>query len=182
MLTVHDDSADAEQLAHECVPPVRKPGPVLKQEEAIASEVKKISFALFQSMTDVLEDKDEVVLTREQCEAWMHNCRQLNILTSAYARSAVARVDRLQVELELSNAEMSCDLLDRESMHTNTLEVLARIGEVGTSAGRAAAERVGKAMQLIHNQSDELREVAQESPLFYFDAVAARKLVDESAP
>lgn len=189
MLALHDTepmgaSSDAQSKS-----------PDAHAEEELAARCKKLSYDLYVSIDElvsvaearqsmVVQTSDEasarsIIVTAEQVQAWLSALRELNCSISEYARASVARVDRLQVEMALTQNAMASDLLDREACHTHTLETITQLqldeesAASQTSSARARATpstRVARAMNLVMQLHSSTAPFTANEPQGYFGA------------
>jgi hypothetical protein len=146
-------------------------------EQTYATRCKALSFDIYTLVDTALNDVESgrtSSISAHQAREWKEKLRELNCCISSYARAAVSRVDRMQIETALVHNAMASDLLDREACHTNTLEVIAGLetthGDTGPSEETRAVDHVSRALQLVSQMHSSTAPFTSEKPHGYFGA------------
>lgn len=178
MIAVVDSEATAEA-------PAPAGGPTKStdahREEVLAVYCKKLSFDIYTSINKLsytAEDQSkDINVPIDTMRSWMEQLKELNCRISEYTRASVARVDRLQIEIQLAQNAMASDLLDREACHTHTLEAIGRLQtgeEPSSSVTPLSSARVTRALKLVMQWNASTKPFTETEAQSYFGAAQCR--------
>jgi len=145
------------------------------REEVLAVYCKKLSFDIYNSINQLsyaAEDQSKNInVPIDTINSWMDQLKELNCRISEYTRASVARVDRLQIEIQLAQNAMASDLLDREACHTHTLEAIGRLQtDDEPSTTPLSSARVARALKLVMQWKASTKPFTSNEPQGYFGA------------
>lgn len=181
MLTVQNDEDDSDTHTHTA--PSTRRSAAADAEAEFGSRCRRSSYKLHTSIDEVVRaqaaDAESAVVPVAVLREWMETARAVNVDVGRYARAAVERVDRLHVEMALMRSSMVLDVLDREGVHTHTLEQLAKVGSdgaggsgggAGGSGGSGATDAVARAMRVVGQLHAGTSALTTDAPMSYFGA------------
>jgi hypothetical protein len=143
-------------------------------EAVYAARCKELSYELYTLIDNAVKQVEcgtSTEISLDSTREWRSKLHELNCSVSQYARAAVSRIDRMQIETALVHNSMAADLLDREACHTHTLEAIASIELASRDEGvPSSSSSVNRAMQLVAQMHAGSAPFTCEKPNGYFGA------------
>lgn len=159
--------ADSEQQ-----PPPQPTQPHKHRADVLAVYCKKLSFDIYNAINEIasiVENSNHTTqVPTARLNEWTSHLKELNCRISECACANTTRVDRLQIEMELMQNSMASDLLDRESVHTNTLETINQICAADETS--SSTTRVSRAVKIVSAWNASTKPFTCTEPMGYFGA------------